>query len=252
MSKVLDPNADYVVVTGGLYAGHTLVASAPVAIVEEPRKPGDLTTEQAQQLYDAGKLQLASEVRPTPVERPEDAVVRLSVLEPMEGGKFLLRAPWLPEGSETVTGDEDKAKARLAAIRDEGLATYEAVRSSAARKNPESADAIAATTLAGGDGFQIVESGSIGYYTIIGPDREPERVRGKKAAETRLAEVRAEVAGGVASLEPTIEPPANPSAGPAPSLTAGGRPDVLPENDPALNGGETDSDVDGENEDDEA
>jgi hypothetical protein len=240
MGKTLDPNANYVVVSGGLYGGHTLVATHPVSIVEEPARPGEFTTEQAQHLLNGGRIQLGSEVRPTPVERPEDAVVRLSTLEPTGDGKFLIRAPWLPKGAEIVKGSSDAANARLMKVREEGLTTYNEVRDAVDDVNV--ADQIAANTIAGGDALRIEETGSNGYYTIVGaPDREPERVRGKANAERRLAELRTELA--TAATEPTIEPQANPSAGPAPDLGQGGREGlVVPPAEGATGEGATDED----------
>src|SRR4051812_20767797 len=189
----LNREAQYVIVTGGLYGGHTLVASHAVSIVDEPARPGEFTEEQAQHLLDAGKIQLASDLRPTPVERPEDAVVRLSDLEPMGDDKFLLRAPWLPE-AETITGEE-AARARLAEVQALGLEVYRSAEAAAAKtESPANAAAVAAATITGNDGFAIEETGSNGYYTVSGPNREPEKVRGKAAAEARLAELRAEAA----------------------------------------------------------
>lgn len=188
-----DPAKNYVIAAAGLYAGHTLTASHDVTILDEPTRPGEFTPAIAEQLYDAGKLMLADDVRPTPVERPEDAVVRLADLEHIEDEKFLIRAPWLDE-AETVTG-ADEAKARLLEVHDLGLEAYRAAETAAGRTlSPANAGAVAAATIAGDDGFSIIENGSNGYYDIVAPGKEPERVRGKTAAEKRLAELRVEAA----------------------------------------------------------
>ncbi len=199
---VLDPSSNYVVVTGARYAGHDLPANHAAKFVEEPTAPGEFTIEQAQQLLDAGKLQLASDVRPTPVEKPEDEVERLTEMEAMGEDKFLIRAPWLGEG-EVVAG-ADEAKARYAEVRDAGLETYRSVEAVAAKTlSGPNAGAVASNTLAGADGFGIVEAGSNGYYEVVAPGREPEKVRGKTNAEDRLAALRIEIAA-----EGQIEPPA--------------------------------------------
>lgn len=195
MERQLDPAADYVITTPGLYAGQTLVATHEIKIVDEPARPGEFTKEQAEQLLLGGRIQLASEVRPTPVERPEDGVLRLADVEAMEGGKFLIRAPWLPDQAEIVSGGIEKATARYEEVVALGLEAYNAARETAAASTSiANADAIAAATIAGNDGFQMIEAGSNGYYLVSGPNGEPETVRGKGKAEERLAELRAEAA----------------------------------------------------------
>ena len=223
MERELDPAINYVTATGGLYGGHTLVATHPVKIVEgEPSKPGEFTAEQAQHLLNAGKILPATDLRPTPVERPEDAVVRLSDVEEIENsGEFLIRAPWLPEGSETVKG-RDEAAARLVEVRDEGLTKYrETIESLSGSMSPANAQAVAAAEIEGSDGFSITDDGSNGYYTITGPGDVSERIRGKANAEKRLAELRAEASGS--TLDPTIEKPAGPTDGPAPQISGSGQ-----------------------------
>lgn len=193
MERTLDPAGSYVTTTGGRYAGHDLVANHPITIVEEPSGPGQLTTEQGQQLLDARKIQLAADVRPTPVEKPEDAVRRLAVLERIEGDEFLLRAPWLPK-AETISG-EDKAHERLAEVRDLGIETYRSIEADAAKStSPIVASDVAGAAITGGDGFSVEETGSNGYYTVVAPGREPEKVRGKANADKRLADLRIEIA----------------------------------------------------------
>lgn len=191
----LDPAASYVTTVGARYRGHDLAANYPVKIVEEPARPGELTEDEAQQLLDARKLMLAHDVRPTPIERPEDEVERLAEIEAMEDGKFLIRAPWLDGGSETVTGD-DAARERFSAIKAEGLDKYRAAKDSAAKSglSDANAGAVGSATITGSDGFGIVESGSNGYFEVLAPGREPEKVRGKANAEARLAELRTEAA----------------------------------------------------------
>lgn len=194
MDREFDPTISYVTAAGGLFAGHTLTARYPVTIVDEPARPAELTTEQAQHLVKAGKLIPASSARPTPVERPEDAVERLADLEPMEGDKFLIRAPWLPDGSETVTGEE-QARARLAEVKQLGLDHYHAAEKAAAKTvDAQTAADVAGASITGGDGFGLSETGSNGYFTVSAPGKEPEKVRGREAAERRLAELRAEAA----------------------------------------------------------
>ena len=200
MDKTLDANANYVIATGGQFGGHNLTATTPIKIVDEPARPAEFTAEQAEQLLVAGKIQLADDVRPTPVESPEDAVRRLAEIEAMDEGKFLIRAPWLAE-AETVEGKE-AAEVRFRNVILEGLKVYQAAEASAAETlSPANAASVAGAALTGSDGFQMIESGSNGYYDVVAPGREPERVRGKAKAEARLAELRVEAA------TPPIEPP---------------------------------------------
>lgn len=201
MERKLDLNLAYVIATAGLYAGHRLVASHPVKIVEEPSAPGEFTEAQGQQLLDAGKVVPKSAMRPTPVETPEASVRRLAVLEPMGDDRFLLRAPWLDE-AETITGEEP-ARTRLVEVYDLGLEAY--------RKAEEIAPLAGPATIAGDDGFAMDETGSNGYYTVTAPGKDPEKVRGKANAETRLAELRAEAAEAARNL--TVDPPGSASSG---------------------------------------
>jgi hypothetical protein len=193
MDATFDPSISYVTAAGGRYADHDLAAGYPVKVTDEPTRPAEFTPAQMEQLVAGGKLVPVGTVRPTPVERPEDAVERLADLEPMEDDKFLIRAPWLDE-AETVTGAE-KAQARLVEVKEQGLEHYRKAEGIAAKTlAPNVAADVAGATLTGGDGFMITDDGSNGYYTITKPDGSTERVRGKDKAETRMAEMRAEAA----------------------------------------------------------
>lgn len=205
MNKIiLDPAAAYVIVTGGQFAGHALAATAPAKFVDEPSKPGEFTIEQGQQLLEAGKIQLAGDLRPTPVEKPEDAVVRLSDIEAVDGGKFLIRAPWMNE-AETIKG-ENEARARLLEVQEAGLEVYRSTEAVAAKSlSPANAAAAGAAAITGEDGFSIVENGSNGYFDVIAPGKEPERVRGRANADKRLAELRAEAATPPLVVGPIVD-----------------------------------------------
>jgi hypothetical protein len=78
--------------------GHPLTPGANITIVEgEPKAAGEVTLDQATRLWSGRTFVYAEDARPTPVESPQDAAKRLIELEPLDGGKFLLRAPWLAE-----------------------------------------------------------------------------------------------------------------------------------------------------------
>ena len=168
--------------------GHDLNVGAPVKIVDgEPENPGDLTLDEATHLWAGGRIVYSEMARPTAVETPEQAAERLTDMEPLGDGKFLIRAPWLTE-SLTITGEE-AAQTRRGEVVEEGVALY--------RNTAEVAGEDAAAGAIGGDGWSMTEAGSNGYYEITGPGLDqPEKVRGKANAEQRLAELRGE-AGGV-------------------------------------------------------
>jgi hypothetical protein len=176
----------------GTLRGHALNAGAPVTIAAKPEGRGEVTEAEAELLWNGGRLVYAAEARPTPVESAEDAADRLTVMEPLEPGLFLIRAPWLGEG-ERVQGREAADK-RRAEIVQAGIDLH--------RNTTEVAGSgAAAAALGNTDGFVMTEAGSNGYYEITGPGIEPERVRGRANAEQRLAELRGEAAGPTEQIE---------------------------------------------------
>lgn len=180
-----DPTRSLAFARHGTLHGHTLHAAAPVRIVDEPSLSGELTHDDAVRLWSAGRIVYSEDARPTPVEKPEQAARRLTTIEPIGDDKHLIRAPWLSEGI-TVTG-ADKAMLRRDAVIAEGIELY--------GTTAEIGGEAAAASALGGDAFTITETGSNGYYDITGPGLvEPERVRGKANAETRVAELRGEAA----------------------------------------------------------
>jgi hypothetical protein len=176
-----DPTRPLAIARHGTLNGHVLHAAAPVKVVDEPAAPGDLLHDDAARLWAAGRIVYAEDARPTPVEKPEQAARRLTVVEPLGDDKHLIRAPWLREG-EIVTGTEATALRRDAVIA-QGIELF--------GTTAEISGETAAANALGGDGFVITEAGSNGYYDITGPGlTEPERVRGRANAEARLAELR--------------------------------------------------------------
>ncbi|MFL6864116.1 MAG: hypothetical protein ACJ8DZ_14065 [Allosphingosinicella sp.] len=100
-------------------AGHAMAAGDPIAIVGEPKERGEVTEDQARRLWSGGTFVYAHEARPTPVESPEEAARRLTTMEDLGGGWYLINSPRLPEG-EKVQG-EDAATARRDALIAEGI-----------------------------------------------------------------------------------------------------------------------------------
>ena len=185
-TDTFDKSKPLVMARFGTLRGHALNAGAPLTIVDDPEGPGEVTEDEAELLWGGNRITYADEARPTPVESPEDAAERLTVMEPLEPGLFLIRAPWLGEG-ERVQGREAADKRRAEVVQ-AGIDLH--------RKTADVAGSGAAAAALGNvDGFAMTEAGSNGYYDITGPGIEPERVRGKANAEQRLAELRG-VAGG--------------------------------------------------------
>lgn len=102
--------------------GHPLTPGANITIVEgEPKAAGEVTLDQATRLWSGRTFVYAEDARPTPVESPQDAAKRLIEVEPLDGGKFLLRAPWLDEAETYDT--EAAANERRAALIEAGQPT---------------------------------------------------------------------------------------------------------------------------------
>lgn len=176
----------------GTLRGHALNAGAPITIVDDPSGRGEVTEAEAELLWNGGRLVYAGEARPTPVESPEDAAERLTVMEPLEPGLFLIRAPWLGEG-ERVQGREAADKRRAEVVQ-AGIDLH--------RETAEAAGTgAAAAALGNTDGFFMSEVGSNGYYDVGGPGIKTERVRGKANAEQRLAELRGEAGGPTTQVD---------------------------------------------------
>jgi hypothetical protein len=98
--------------------GHALAIGDPITIVpegQEPEAPGEVTVEAATRLWAGGTFVYAEHAHPTPVESLQDAAARLLAVDDLGGGRYLIRLPWLPNGSETVEGKEalDARKAEL-------------------------------------------------------------------------------------------------------------------------------------------
>jgi hypothetical protein len=102
----------------------------------------------------------AKDHTPTPVESEAEALARSVVIEPLQGGYYMITAPWLPAGEKV-----------------RGKAAAEARR-----------DAI----IAYGDPKGVtVEGGEGGWYQIEAAWlSEPEKVQGQDAAEARARELR--------------------------------------------------------------
>lgn len=186
MAKDFDSTRPLVMARGTTVNGHALARGTEVGIVEEQTADRALlTSAQAHQLFRSGVLVYADRVYATPVETPRQMAERMTVLEPLGEGRFMLHAPG--RDSESIKGP-DKAAERRAEVVNEIEARY---RETAEQAGGEAAAASILQT----DGFELTEAGSNGYYQITGPGlEEPEKVRGKANAEARLAELRAAAA----------------------------------------------------------
>lgn len=197
-----DASQPIVMARFGQLAGHNLNAGAPLAIVAEPSKPGEVDLDTAGQLWASGRAVYADMARPTPVETPLDAAKREADFEDLGGGWFLLRAPWLPDGAEKVQG-EQAARDRLAVVIEAGVAYYTTLaEGTVVLPGEPDAETDAVADQSGAAEFAMTEAGSNGYYDITGPGlAEPLRIRGKANAEAKLAELRGETPAGTADAD---------------------------------------------------
>lgn len=197
-----DASKPIVMARFGRLNDHDLNAGAPLMIVAEPAKAGEVDADTAAQLWASGRAVYAELARPTPVEAPIDAAKREANIETLDGGWFLLRAPWLPEGSEKVQG-EQAARDRLAVVIEAGKVYYETLaEGTVVLQGQPSDDTDAAGEQSGAAGFTMTEAGGNGYYEITGPGLdEPLKVRGKAAAEAKLAELRGDPPAGTAETD---------------------------------------------------
>lgn len=142
---------------------HDMNAGDPLTIVAERGDgKGEVELDMAIRLWLSGQAVYASDATATPQETPEQAAERLVVMEPMPGGYYLIRAPWLGEG-EKIRG-KDAANQRRAEIVAKGDTK--------------------GVTVTGGDG---------GWYEVKAPwIDEAEKVQGKDAAEARSDQLIAE------------------------------------------------------------
>lgn len=176
----------------GQLNGHPLAAGATVTVVdEESDEPRKITAELAARLWAGGTLSYADERYATPVESKEAYARRVTELEDLGGGWYLLRAPHLAE-AEKIKGLEDAEKRRAEVI-SEGIELAPEVRQ------------------IGASPFTFTEEGSNGWYEVHGPGLdEPLRVRGKAAAEAKVAELTtaaAPVEGAITNVIPPPPPP---------------------------------------------
>jgi hypothetical protein len=182
--KNFDPTQPIVMARNNTVGGHALRAGEALTIVDadEPEGRGEVTLDQATTLWARGTFVYLTDVRPTPVESPQDAARRLIEVDELGGGWYLIRAPWLPEG-EKVQGAEatETRKAELIAA---GQPT-DVVAQAVVVDQP-------APPSNSGPLYTMTEAGSNGYYQISGPGlAEPEKVRGEDKAAARLAELEA-------------------------------------------------------------
>lgn len=173
--------------------GHDLRSGEPLTIVDadEPEGRGEITLDQAKRLWARGLFVYEGDVRPTPVETPQQAALRTIKVDVLDGDVHLIRAPWLE--SEKVQGAE------AAAMRVAELVA-------AGHPVPDGAPADPVVIAQPGaveppvqqrNRFTVTEAGSNGYFEITGPGLdEPEKVRGKDKAEARAAELEAGLTEG--------------------------------------------------------
>lgn len=184
-----DPAKPLVMGRFNTVGGFALASGDPITIVpegQEPKERGEVTLDTAARLFGSGTFVYAEDARPTPVETPQQAAERLVEVDELDGGWYLIRAPWLGEG-EKVQGREaaDARRAELVA---------------AGQPTTDSSDTGGTTGDQGGDGkppaFAMTE-GENGWHEITGPGlEEPLKIRGKEAAEAKLAELNGGAAGG--------------------------------------------------------
>ncbi len=193
-----DRNASYAMAQFATVLGHGLNVGTPIQIVDgaDGSTAGQLDPTTAQILFDKGTIAPLDDIRPTPVETPEQEARRVISIEPLGGGWWLIRSPWLEE-PEKVQG-EDEAHVRYEEL-------IAAGRPAKAVPTPNDG-----TGLVPNDepvGFTLAETGSNGYFEINGPGMaKPEKVRGKAEADGRLAELQAEYAAQQAAGTAEVPP----------------------------------------------
>lgn len=181
MSSTFDPTKPLVMKSFNTVGGFALAAGESVSIVEEPKERGEITLATATRLF-GRTFVYADEARPTPVETPQEAAKRLVEVDELDGGWYLIRAPWLGEG-EKVQG-RDAADKRVAELIEAGQ-PIGTVQTGTGAETGGTGDA-------GGKpaAFEMTE-GENGWYDITGPGLDvPLKVRGKEAAEAKLAELQ--------------------------------------------------------------
>lgn len=203
--------------------GHQLRQGSPIHVMpDETGEPGEITADQAARLWAGGTLIYADRALATPVETPERYAARVTEVDELEGGKFLIRAPWLGEGEEVSA---DKLDARRQEVIDLGVQAHRELIESF---GPTAAVAV----IAGTDGFLATDKGN-GNYEITGPGlSEPLKVRGKANAEDKIAELRTE-----AALKTQAETDAGGNPGTAEVIVPAGEQGGLPVTDAATGAG---------------
>lgn len=161
--------------------GHDLLKGEAIRIVPDPSdERAQLTAKQAEHLFAGGYLIYADRAVATPVETPEQYAERATEVDQLDEDTFLIRAPWLGEGEEVSA---EKLLERKQEVIDEGAQAH---RDLINDLGPDAAAAV----VTGADGFSL-EPQPGGYFVINGPGLdEPLRVRGRQAAEDKLAELR--------------------------------------------------------------
>jgi hypothetical protein len=99
MSK-FDPTRTLVMTAFGSLREHNVHGGAPITIVPsvtDDAPAGHVSAEEAEALWSTGKIIYSEDARPTPVETPEQEANRLTDIEQLDGGWWMIRAPWLEE-----------------------------------------------------------------------------------------------------------------------------------------------------------
>lgn len=114
--RLFDATRPLVIVRSVQLYDHDVTGGDPLIIVEaDPKEKGEVTKDIALRLWLTGIADYSGDVRPTPVETPEQGAERLTEMDDLGGGWFLIRAPWLGEG-EKVHGKAKAAERRAAIV----------------------------------------------------------------------------------------------------------------------------------------
>ena len=154
---------------GVTISNFAMVRGEPLQLVAEetPEIKGAVTQDVAERLWAGGIAVYAKDFRPTPVETPREQAEREVQVDDLGKGHSLVRAPWIKAerieaGPQPIPEPEQEEE-----VVEPGLPVV-----------PQD--------------FVAEEDGSNGYYTITGPGLvEPLRVRGAKARDEKLEELRA-------------------------------------------------------------
>jgi hypothetical protein len=93
-------------------AGHPLNAGTPITVTDSPAAAGEVDAETADRLFAAGLAIYADKASATPVETHRAAAERLTEIDDLGGGSFLVRGPGINQrfrGRAKAEAARDKA-----------------------------------------------------------------------------------------------------------------------------------------------